>query len=223
MGQPIRLVGDRRVLSLSNAHCICKSLHSLQKVPDTRRCLAQLTSIPAATCDAQSRGKSVGLMIEARLGPNVCTPYPAEVEGSETMTGNETSIPVYHWLLSRGKRQPRGRKRAADTGISRAAASARGCRRRRRCSTGPQAAKTRAVQAFHGKAGSSNVKFHVWRDAMHQWLSLPHASSEEAASPFLQAKSKEERALQALSRHCKRVPPSRPQHLYGHPPTERTL
>jgi hypothetical protein len=87
----------------------------------------------------------------------------------------------------------------------------------------PQAAKTRAVQAFHGKAGSSNVKFHVWRDGYAPVVAHASRLLRGSGFPFLQAKSKEERALQALSRHCKRVPSSRPQHLYGHPATERTL
>ncbi|KAK3295900.1 uncharacterized protein B0H64DRAFT_158463 [Chaetomium fimeti] len=148
----------------------------------------------AATCDAQSRGESVGDYDRSTVGAERTT-YPLPRGGPETMTGNETWIPVCHWLFSRGKGQAgveRGLLTWESPELRQAHADADAPDWR-------QTAETRAVQAFHGKAGSSNVKFHVWRDFMHQWLLLSHASSEESASPFCRPRAKRKERC----RHCR--------------------
>jgi hypothetical protein len=90
-------------------------------------------------------------------------------------------------------------------GISRAAAGARGCRRTR---LAPDRGNP-SCPGFPWQGGLIQCKISRLARFHAPVVAPPSRLLRGSGFPFLQAKSKEERALQALSRHCKRVPPSR--------------
>ena len=159
----------------------------------------------------------LGFLIEARLGREESTPYPegAGLAGTETRDKGVLPLP-----LAVVRREGCSQfKMTADMGIFRPPVGARRCRRRRR----RQPRKPGLSRLSMPGRPSSNVNFSLTGMSCTTDCCSFRTPPPRERLPLSAGQEQRGKSAAGTVEALQAGPSFPPQHLYGHPPTERTL